>query len=103
MVLDIGSNDGTCLSFFKDKGMNIVGIDPAREIAEIAIENGIETVNNFFSLELALELRKTYGPAQFITSHNACAHIDNLLDIIKGVKHCLDENGVFVLEVGLFS
>jgi len=100
LVLDIGSNDGTCLSFFRDKGMNIVGIDPAKEIAEIAIENGIETVNNFFSLELALELRKKYGPAQFITSHNACAHIDNLLDIIKGVKHCLDENGVFVLEVG---
>ena len=100
LVLDIGSNDGTCLSFFKDKGINIVGVDPAREIAEIAIENGIETVNNFFSLELALELRKKYGPAQFITSHNACAHIDNLLDIIKGVKHCLDENGVFVLEVG---
>ena len=83
LVVDIGSNDGTCLSFFKDRNMKVVGVDPAREIARKATENGIETVNNFFSYELSVKLCEKYGPANFITSHNACAHIDNLLNAVS--------------------
>ena len=100
LVADIGSNDGTCLSFFKDEGLKVVGVDPAKEIASKATVAGIETVGDFFSYNLALNLREKYGPAKYITSHNACAHIDNLLDIVKGVKYWLDDDGVFVLEVG---
>lgn len=102
LVADIGSNDGTCLSFFKEKGINVVGVDPAIEIAKKATESGINTVANFFGYELAVELRKEYGAANFITSHNACAHIDNLFDVFKGVEHWLDKDGIFVLEVGYF-
>ena len=102
LVADIGSNDGTCLSFFKEQGMNVVGVDPATEIAEKATKSGINTVADFFGYELALELRKEYGAAQYITSHNACAHIDNLFDVVKGVEHWLDKDGIFVLEVGYF-
>jgi hypothetical protein len=102
LVADIGSNDGTCLRFFKEKGMDVVGIDPATEIAEKASENGIKTVSDFFGYELAVKLRKEYGAAKYITSHNACAHIDNLFDVVKGVEHWLDEDGIFVLEVGYF-
>jgi hypothetical protein len=102
LVADIGSNDGTCLSFFKEKGMNVVGVDPATEIAEKATESGINTVADFFGYELAVELRKEYGAAKYITSHNACAHIDNLFDVVKGVEHWLDKDGIFVLEVGYF-
>ena len=100
MIADIGSNDGTCLQFFKDKGMNVVGIDPAKDIAEMATENGIETVADFFGYDLAVNLRKKYGAAKYITSHNACAHIDCLFDVVKGVEHWLADDGVFVLEVG---
>ena len=100
LVADIGSNDGTCLSFFKQQGMRVVGVDPATDIAERAIENGIETVADFFDYDLALGLREKYGAAKFLTSHNACAHIDGLLDVVKGVEHWLAEDGVFVLEVG---
>ena len=100
LVSDIGSNDGTC-SVFK-KGMKVIGIDPAIEIANNAIINGIETVVDFFNFDLSKKLKKTYGSANFITSHNACAHIDNLLDVVKGVEHWLDKNGLFVLEVGYF-
>ena len=99
-VVDIGSNDGTCLNFFKENGMNVLGIDPAKDIAKKATEDGIETIGDFFSYNLATELLEKYGAASFITSHNACAHIDNLLDIVKGVEILLDDNGVFVLEVG---
>lgn len=102
LVLDIGSNDGTCLHFFKDKGMNVLGVDPAIEIAKKASKNGINTVADFFGYELAVKLRKVYGAAKYITSHNACAHIDNLFDVVKGVEYCLHKNGIFVLEVGYF-
>ena len=102
LVADIGSNDGTCLGFFQEKGMKVVGVDPATEIAYRATQNGIETVGDFFGYDLSVKLREHYGAANYITSHNACAHIDNLLDVAKGVEHWLDENGVFVLEVGYF-
>jgi hypothetical protein len=100
LVIDIGSNDGTCLSFFKNFDMRVLGIDPAIEIAEKATKAGIETIPDFFSYELAQNLLSSYGPAKYITSHNACAHIDNLFDIVKGVELWLADDGVFVLEVG---
>ena len=102
LVADIGSNDGTGLRFFKEQGMKVVGVDPATEIARAATESGIETVAAFFSLAVAKELRKKYGPAAFITSHNACAHIDRLDDVMRGVAHWLSDDGIFVLEVGYF-
>lgn len=102
LVADIGSNDGTCLRFFKQHGMNVVGVDPATDIARTASENGIETVDAFFSLAIARELKERYGPASFVTSHNACAHIDQLDDVVRGVAHWLADDGLFVLEVGYF-
>ena len=100
LVSDIGSNDGTCLRFFQEAGMNVVGVDPATDIALRATATGVPTVPAFFSEALARELRSMHGPAAFITSHNACAHIDQLDDVMRGVAHWLDHDGVFVLEVG---
>jgi SAM-dependent methyltransferase len=103
LVADIGSNDGTCLRGFQRGGMRVVGIDPATSIAERATAAGIETIPTFFSHDLALELRSRFGPARFITSHNALAHVDALDDVVRGVAHWLDHDGVFVLEVGYFA
>jgi SAM-dependent methyltransferase len=100
LVADIGSNDGTCLSFFKAAGMRVVGVDPATEIAKRATAAGIETIGEFFSDDVALRLRASHGPADFITSHNACAHIDRLDRVMRGVRHWLADDGLFVLEVG---
>jgi SAM-dependent methyltransferase len=103
LVADIGSNDGTCLRAFRDLGKSkVLGIDPATKIAKLATESGIDTIGDFFSHELAVRLREEHGPAAFITSHNACAHIDGLDDVIRGVRHWLADDGVFVLEVGYF-
>lgn len=102
LVGDIGSNDGTCLRFFKEAGMRVLGVDPATTVALRATESGIETVGDFFSYDLAVRLRKSYGPADFVTSHNACAHIDQLDDVVRGVRHWLADDGLFVLEVGYF-
>jgi SAM-dependent methyltransferase len=102
LVADIGSNDGTCLRFFQEQGMRVLGVDPAPEIARRATESGVETVPTFFSLAVAEQLRRERGPAAFITSHNALAHVDQLDDVVRGVAHWLDDDGVFVLEVGYF-
>ena len=54
LVVDIGSNDGTCLSFFKTEGMKVLGVDPAKEIAQSATEAGVETLGEFFSYDLVM-------------------------------------------------
>lgn len=102
LVADIGSNDGTCLRGFQDLGMKVLGVDPANRIAEAANRAGIPTINDFFSQQLAEKLRDEHGPADFITSHNALAHIDHLEDVVRGVHDWLADDGVFVLEVGYF-
>ncbi len=100
LVVDIGSNDGTALSFFKEAGCRVVGVDPATEIAQIARERGIDTVCEFFAARHARKWRDAYGSAKLITSHNACAHIDDLRGVVEGVKHWLADDGLFVIEVG---
>jgi len=100
LVLDIGSNDGTALRFFKDAGYRVLGIDPATEIVHKANKNGIETLCDFFNLDIAKKYKPRYGKAKLINSHNACAHIDDLSGVIEGVKYWLADDGLFVMEVG---
>ena len=100
LILDIGSNDGTALSFFKAAGYKVLGIDPAIEVVEAANKNGIETLCEFFSLHIAKQYLPKYGKAKLINSHNACAHIDELADVVEGVKYWLADDGLFVVEVG---
>lgn len=102
LVADIGSNDGTCLRAFQQRGMSVQGVDPASEIAKRATAAGIPTTTAFFTESLAQQLRERHGPAKLVTSHNACAHIDRLDDVVRGVAHWLDDDGVFVVEVGYF-
>jgi SAM-dependent methyltransferase len=98
-VVDIGSNDGTLLSFFRKAGLRILGIDPAREIAARATSAGIETIAGFFTPELARRIREERGPADVITANNVFAHIDDLAGAADGVRSLLAPNGVFVFEV----
>ena len=99
LVIDIGSNDGTLLKFYKDKGFNILGIDPAKAIAKEATEKGINTIPKFFNQELAKEILTNYGDASIISANNVFAHSDNLKEIIQGVKELLCSDGLFIFEV----
>lgn len=99
LVLDIGSNDGTLLKFFKERGMRVLGIDPAREIARRATADGIETIADFFTPDLALRIRREKGQAAIITANNVFAHIDDLLSVTAGVRQLLSKDGVFSFEV----
>lgn len=99
LVVDIGSNDGTLLKAFKDRGMRVCGVDPAREIARRATEAGIPTVARFFTPDLAEELRHEQGPAALVAANNVFAHADDLDGIIDGVRELLAPEGVFTFEV----
>lgn len=99
LVCDIGSNDGILLKpLMAVEHLRALGIEPASNLAKIANDNGVETVNNFFSLNLVDNLVKVYGQARFITANNVFAHIDDLHDIVEGVKKFLLDDGVFVFE-----
>lgn len=97
LVMDIGSNDGTVLSAFKERGMKVLGVE-ATNIAKIANENGIETLQAFFNEELASEVHQSYGTASVICATNVFAHISGLGSIMRGVSSLLDDGGVFVTE-----
>ena len=99
LVVDIGSNDGTLLRPFQAAGMNVLGIDPARAIAESATASGVPTQTGFFTLGTALDIRSQYGAANCITANNVFAHIDDLGDVADGVRELLSPDGVFVFEV----
>lgn len=103
LVIDIGSNDGTLLSFFKDSGFSVLGVDPATFIAERANQNGIETLNSFFNQTLATEILNKRGNASVITANNVFAHVDDLKDITQGVRSLLAPNGIFVFEVSYLA
>ena len=97
LVIDIGSNDGTALQAFKARGMRVLGIEPTN-VAKIAIENGIPTVQEFFSEVLGRQIRKEHGPAVAIIATNMFAHVQKLGELIRGVGALLKEEGVFVTE-----
>ena len=99
LVFDIGSNDGTLLKAFRDRGFRVLGVDPARDIAASATAEGIETVTGFFSATMAEDLLARHGPASVITANNVFAHIDDLGGVLDGVRVLLDDDGVFVFEV----
>ena len=99
LVVDIGSNDGTLLGFFRDAGFRVLGIDPARDIAAAASAKGIETIAAFFTPDLARRIRADHGAAAVVTANNVFAHVDDLAAMAEGIRHLLADDGVFVFEV----
>ena len=99
LIVDIGSNDGTFLSAFQHKGMKGLGVDPAREIAAQATKSGVETISDFFSINLSNEIKTEWGEATIITANNVFAHSDDLRGFADGVRNLLAPNGVFAFEV----
>ncbi len=98
MVMEFGSNDGTLLRFFMERGKRVLGIDPAKAIGAAATSAGIPTVTAFFSEAVATDIRAEYGPAKILIANNVIANIDDLDDIARGVRALLDKDGVFVSE-----
>ncbi len=97
LVMDIGSNDGTVLSAFQKRGMRVLGVE-ATNIAKLANESGIETLQAFFNENLADQIIASHGHASVIAATNVFAHISGLGSIMRGVSKLLVDGGVFVTE-----
>lgn len=97
LVIDIGSNDGTLLSGFKGTGIKTVGVEPTN-IAKLANEAGIETVQAFFNIETSESVKQKYGQAALIVTTNTFAHMQGLGEFIMGAYNLLKDGGVFVSE-----
>ena len=98
LVVDIGSNDGSLLRCFKERGMRVLGVDPAGEIARLATESGVETWNGYFSADYARKIRDQRGAAAIVTANNVFANVDDLRHFAEGIRHLLAPDGVFVFE-----
>lgn len=94
LVLDIGSHDGSQLRFFKKPGMKILGVDPARNMAEAANKKDIPTITEFFSYKLAKKIKKERGfEADLILCMDLLNHTIGIKDFLKGVKLLLKPRG----------
>lgn len=102
-VIDIGSNDGIGLKPFYEKGIKVLGIEPAKNIAKIANDNGINTVNNYFNRNCVNKIINEYSKADIITASNVFAHADNLEEITICAFNLLKDNGTFIIEVQYLS
>jgi SAM-dependent methyltransferase len=100
LVVELASNDGYLLQFYKKAGIEVLGIEPASNVAAVAVqERGIPTRCEFFSVELAKRLADEEGPAQVIHANNVLAHVPDLNGVVEGIRILLDDRGVAVIEV----
>jgi hypothetical protein len=97
LAIDIGSNDGTLISNYRKGGHRILGIEPT-DVAKIANERGISTIQRYFSKEVGREVREKYGPAKVVTAANCFAHIEDVHAIVEGIVEMLAPDGVFISE-----
>lgn len=98
-IVEIGSNDGVLLGPLKKSGFDVLGVDPAKNIAKLAIDQGLPTIIDFFGQPVAKTIIKKKGQADAIFANNVFAHIDNMDEIAKGIKILLKNSGLLVFEV----
>lgn len=98
IIVDIGSNDGTLLHNFLKYDYKVLGIEPATNVARLAIANGVDTISVFFGEESAKRVRDERGQASLILGTNVFAHVADLDSVLRGVTHLLADDGMFVIE-----
>ena len=94
LVIEIASNDGYLLQYFKQKKIPCIGIEPTKNTAAIAIGKGINVMEDFFTEKLAADMPK----ADLIIGNNVLAHVPNINDFVKGLKKMLKPKGVITIE-----
>jgi len=96
LVVEIGGNDGVLLEAIKDR--KVLNVEPARVAGNIARQNGVPTLDAFFSSDVARTILEYHGHPKLVIANNVMAHIEDLRDVFEGIKILLDD-GVFVFEV----
>lgn len=98
LVVDIGANDGTLLSKFRDKGMRVLGVDPGARTGALCRANGITVCETFWNSETAAALKRLNVKPDLITATAVFYHIPDLHDFIKGLRLVMDERTVFLTQ-----
>ena len=94
-VLDIGSNDGTQLKHFQRLGYEVLGVESSRTTSELANQAGVPTVHGFFNRDLAESLDREFD---VINAAGVFFHLEELHSATDGIRHCLNDDGVFVVQ-----
>ncbi|MCP3872663.1 MAG: class I SAM-dependent methyltransferase [Desulfobacteraceae bacterium] len=100
LAVDLGSNDGSMLASFNRAGMKVVGVEPAKSIADLANASGLKTINNYFTEKVASQIINDHGAASIITANYMYANIDNVIGFTRDVSKLLAPDGVFVVQTG---
>lgn len=98
LVMEIASNDGYLLQYFKQNGVPVLGVEPARNVAQVAEAAGIPTVVKFFGVETAEELVSESKQADLLIGNNVLAHVPDLNDFVEGMKIVLNPRGIITME-----
>jgi len=97
-VLELASNDGYLLSQFKSLGVRVQGVEPARNIADIAIDKGIPTISEFFGLSLADRILNSFDYPKLIVANNVAAHVPDILDFFAGIARLCGAETIISIE-----
>lgn len=97
-VIEIASNDGYLLQYFKERGIPVLGIEPAKNVAKAAQIKGIPTIDKFFGVQTAQELAAEGKYADLLLGNNVLAHVPDTNDFVKGMKIILKPGGVITME-----
>jgi len=97
-VVEVASNDGYLLQYFVKKGIPVLGIEPAKNVAKVAVEKGVPTLTEFFGVELAKQMRDDGKNADLIAGNNVLAQVPDINDFVGGLKILLKPDGVITIE-----
>lgn len=98
LVVEIGSNDGILLKHFQGMNQRVLGVDPAINVVIRALADSVPTLSDFFTKRNAKNIAKYWGKAKVICGNNCIAHLNDLHDLMDGVRELLADDGVFVVE-----
>ena len=98
LVVEIASNDGYLLQYMQERGVPVLGIEPARNVAKVAIEKGIPTKSLFFGKSTGQQLKQEGIRADLMIGNNVLAHVPNLNDFVAGFPYVLKDEGVLTME-----
>ena len=98
LVLEVASNDGYLLQYFQESGVRVLGIEPAENVAQAAIQKGVPTISEFFGLALAKKLSSEGICPKLMVANNVLAHVPDIHDFVSGFSEILHPNGVITFE-----
>jgi len=98
LVVEVASNDGHLLQYFQQRGIPVLGVEPAQNVAKAAEEKGVPTLAKFFGVQTAGELDAARQQADLLVANNVLAHVPDLRDFVAGLKRALKPCGIITLE-----